>query len=254
MDILRVVVKKRSEDTTAFKDADLMKNFSTRVAKLRGDGPMSSSDEPEVALEVVSINIREIEVPPNYVRKSTGDIDNLVASIRVYGIQQPLKVVKIKAAAPGSKKYRLVFGRRRLKAAEVAGLDAVPCIVELVTREDRLQMLSLVENLHRSAINPIEEGAAYQQMAGQKASALEEIAQNLGMMKGLVEETMELMSLPTAVHKDILSKPQIFPFEMLRVLLIAFRQSKVHGKKLLAAIASEEVTSPAQAKSYLGSL
>lgn len=249
MDLLRIVVKKRTEDNTLGKDADSAGRFTSRVAKLHGEGPMSSADEPEVTLEVVSINIKDIEIPPNYTRKAPGDVTSLVESIKVYGIQQPLKVVKIK----GSRKYRLVFGRRRLKAAELAGLDAVPCIVELVTREDRLQMLSLVENVQRVPLNPLEEGEAYQQMISQN-TPVDELAKNMGIPLRQIQEILEFFTLPQPVRKDIMAAPDRFTFAMLKVLVHAFRMSKVHGKKLFAAIASGEVSSAADAETYVNRL
>lgn len=250
MDILRMVVKKRSEDKQQTDDKDSLGRFATRVAKLRGDGPMATSEEPEVALEVVSINIKEIEIPANYPRKFLGDLDPLIASIRVFGIQQPLKVVKLK----GSKKYRLVFGRRRLKAAEAAGMDAVPCIVELSTKEDRLQVLSLLENRHRSGLNPIEEGAVFQQLLAQNTTKVEELSKQLGLVQEEIHELVDLLNLPSTSHKDIINRPEIFTFAMLKVLLSAFRASKPNGKKLMNAIAADEVASPAQAKSFISKL
>lgn len=249
MDLLRIVVKKRSEDKGGAKDNDMASRFTTRVAKLHGEGPMSSSDEPEVALEVVSINIKDIEIPANYIRKAIGDLTPLIESIKIYGIQQPLKVVKIK----GSKKYRLVFGKRRLKAAETAGLDAVPCIVELVTREDRLQMLSLAENLQRHTLSPIEECEAYQQLLSQ-GTTVEELAKSLGLSVTNIKETLDFLNLPANVRKDISEKPERFSAAMLKVLGDAFRLSKIHGKKLFAVIESGEVKTSIEAEAFVSKL
>lgn len=249
MDILRIVVNKRSEDKVQKKDSDKLGRFASRVSKLRGEGPEATSREPEVALEVVSINIQDIEVPPNYARKSLGDVTPLVSSIKIFGIQQPLKVVKLK----GSKKFRLVFGRRRLKAAELAGLDAVPCIVELVTIENRLHMLSLAENLHRIVLSPIELGDTYQQLLNQNIE-LAELEKNLGISGEVIKEAVTLLSLPAAVRKDTMNNPERFSFAMLQILLNAFQRSKIHGKKLFNAIVAGEVTSSAEAKTFIDNL
>lgn len=252
MSILKMIVNKRTEDQTDKKDSTSLNRFSERVAKLRGEGlnvGADGPDEPEVALEVVSINIRDIEVPPNYIRKSISNLDFLVASIKVYGIQQPLKVVRLK----GSKKYRLVFGRRRLKAAETAGLDAVPCIVELIAREDRLQMLSLSENMHRQDINPIEIGDGYQQLLSQNAQ-IEDLSQNLGVPAKQVQENINILSLPIGVRKEITTSPEKFPLDILTVLVKAYQQSKVHGKRLSAAVTSGEVRSAQEAENYISQM
>lgn len=248
MDILRMVVTKRSEDQTKKKDAESLDRFSSRVAKLRGEGPMATSCEPEVTLEVVSINISDIEIPQNYLRKSLGDIDCLAASIKVYGIQQPLKVVKIK----GTKKFRLVFGWRRLKAAEKLGMDAVPCIVELVTREDRMQILSLMENMHRSSLNPFEVADCYHVLS--QATPVEELAKSLGINMELFQQTVELLKLPANLRKEIMRDAERFSVPMLKMLVDLNEQSKVNGKKLLQAMLSGEVNTASEAKAYIARL
>lgn len=249
MDLLRIVVKKRSEDQGITKDSESAGRFTTRVAKLRGEGPMATSEEPEVALEVISVNIKDIEIPPNYVRKAVGDVMPLVESIKIYGIQQPLKVVKVK----GAKRYRLVFGRRRLKAAELAGLNAVPCIVELATREDRLQMLSLAENLHRHELNPLEEGDSYQQMLG-KSTSLDELAKSLCVPVDAIRQAIEFLTLPPPIQKEIMNCPERFTSGILKVLLQTFNASKINGKKLLTAVIGGEVKNPTDALLFVSKL
>jgi ParB/RepB/Spo0J family partition protein len=245
-----MVVKKRTEDQgTNVKDSESAGRFTTRVAKLRGEGPMATSEEPEVALEVISVNIKDIEIPSNYVRKTVGDVTPLVESIKIYGIQQPLKIVKLK----GTKKYRLVFGRRRLRAAEIAGLHAVPCIVELATREDRLQMLSLAENMHRNDLTPLEEGDSYQQMLS-KNTSLEELSKSLYIPADAIRQAIEFLTLPTPVQKDIMNCPERFSSAVLKILLQTFNTSKVNGKKLLTAVVSGEVKNPTDALIFISKL
>jgi len=190
VDLLRRVVKKRSESSSAKNDVESLSRFSSRVAKLRGEGPMATSIEPEVTLEVVSINICDIEIPPTYLREAVGDVSPLVSSIKTYGIQQPLKVVKIR----GSKKFSLVFGRRRLEAAKIAGFDAVPCIVELVTKEDRLQMLALAENMHRMDVTPVEQARAFKDLQIRGKVTANEIAAPLGLSVNVIKEITSLAS------------------------------------------------------------
>lgn len=249
MDLLRMVVKKRSEDDAKQQDTQSLGRFATRVAKLKGEGPMATSEEPEVALEVISINLTDIEVPPSYLRKSVGNVVNLIESIKVFGIQQPLKVVKIR----GSKKYRLVFGYRRMKAAEKIGLDAVPCIVELVAQENRLMMLSLAENVCRCDFSPLEEGGGYRQLVKQSYE-MDELCKQLAKPAGEVKTTMDFLTLPESVRKEILNDPQKFSWGILNTLLIAFRNSKVHGKKLFQAIAAGKVRTDAEAEAFMREL
>ncbi len=250
MDLLQRVIKKRSEDQAKTRDVELLSSFANRVKKLKGEGPLPLSDEPEVTLEVVSINIRDIEVPPNYIRKSIGDISSLAKSIQVYGMQQPIKVVKIR----GTKKYRLVFGRRRIKAAQEIGLEAVPCIVELVSQADRLMMLALTENISRSRLSPVEEGGGYKELTKNSESAIVELAKNLGRSLEYIKHTIDFLNFPDNVRKEVILQSDKFSWEILRLLMMAFRTSKVHGKKLFLAISSGQVKTAAEAEYFLKSL
>ncbi len=249
MDLLRIVVKKRAEvaaGTEGAEDRESLSRFSSRVSKLRGEGPMSSSAEPEVTLEVVSINIQDIEVPSNYARQVTGDVSSLAASIKTYGIQQPIKVVKIK----GSKKYRLVFGRRRLEAAQVAGFEAVPCIVELVTREDRMQILALAENMHRSPLSPLEQGQTFEELK-KGGVTLHDIASNLEISMEKIKELVELLELPEAVRKEVAKNPEQFSIAILKLLRSTYQKSQELGKTLFNAVLAGNVTNPKEAQTFL---
>ncbi len=245
---MRIVVKKRSENSVASaQDRDSMSKFSSRVAKLHGEGPMATSIEPEVTLEVVSINISDIEVPANYSRENVGDLAPLVASIKNYGVQQPIKVVKIR----GSKKFRLVFGRRRLKASQMAGFDAVPCIVELVTKEDRLQMLSLVENLHRSELNPLEKANTFKHMQKKQGITLKDLSEILCIPIDMIKDLTNLLDLPEAVRNGVIEHAHQFTLEILKILGKAFQTSPANGQRLFQAILSGDINTSREAEGFL---
>lgn len=243
-----MVVKKRSEDQTRVKDSETLTKFASRVAKLKGEGPLASTIEPEVTLEVVSINISDIEIPEYYPRKSLGDMKSLVSSIKLYGIQQPVKVVKIK----GANKYRLVFGYRRITAAKEAGFDVVPCIVELVTLENRLIMLSMVENLARLGLSPVEEGLSYNYIGKNKIN--EEICSNIGRTSGYIDEALSLLSLPDNVQQEVMAEADLYTWGILMVLVNTYKNSSAHGKKLFQAIATGKINSAAEAENFVQNL
>ncbi|WP_372364496.1 ParB/RepB/Spo0J family partition protein [Candidatus Uabimicrobium sp. HlEnr_7] len=247
MDLLRMVVKKRSEDNTRVKDSDSLGRFATRVAKLKGEGPLASSAEPEVTLEVIGINTIDIEIPKNYMRKSVGDLSPLVSSIKIYGIQQPLKVIKLR----GTNKYQLVYGLRRLEAAKKAGHDSVPCIVELVTIENRLLSLSMVENFARLALNPIEEALAYQGL-GDKVT--DELCRNIGKTSGYIQEAISLLSLPESVQEEVMAEPDLYTWGILMVLIKTYNTSGGHGRKLFQAIATGKVNTAKEAEIFVQSI
>lgn len=247
MDLLRMVVKKRSEDNSRVKDSDSLNRFATRVAKLKGEGPLASSAEPEVTLEVISINTTDIEVPKNYIRKSVGNISALVSSIKLYGIQQPIKVIKVR----GTNKYRLVYGLRRLEAAKQAGHDSVPCIVELVTIENRLLTLSMVENFSRLGLNPIEQATAFKGL-GDKVT--DELCRNIGKTSGYVQEAISLLNLPESVQEEVMAEPDLYTWGILMVLIKTYNTSSTHGRKLFQAIATGKVNTSKEAEIFVQSL
>src|ERR1700727_2945967 len=85
----------------------------------------------------------------------------LVHSIREFGLMQPIVVRALDA--PSGARYQLVMGERRWRAAQTAGLTAIPAIVR-ETADDNLLRDALLENIHRAQLNPLEEAAAYQQL------------------------------------------------------------------------------------------
>lgn len=243
-----MVVKKRSEDNTRVKDSDSLTRFASRVSKLKGEGPLVSSAEPEVTLEVVSINICDIDVPDNYLRKSVGNLSPLASSIRQYGIQQPIKVVKVK----GANRYRLVFGLRRIKAAKKAGFDVVPCIVELVTIETRLTALAMVENMARLNVNAVEEGICYKNIS--KSKITEDFCAAIGRTTGYMSQAVNLLNLPVGVQEEVMAEPDLYTWGILMILTKAYKLSSLHGKKLFQAIATGKVNTSREAEIFVQNL
>jgi ParB family chromosome partitioning protein len=122
----------------------------------------------------------------------------LVGSVREIGILQPV-VVRPNPAGPG---YELIMGERRLRAAKEAGLDAIPAIVRTTDDADMLRD-ALVENLHRSQLNPLEEAAAYQQLLDDFGITHEQLADRLSRSRPQISNTLRLLKLPPAVQKRV---------------------------------------------------
>ncbi|MCW1959346.1 MAG: ParB/RepB/Spo0J family partition protein, partial [Mycobacterium sp.] len=106
----------------------------------------------------------DIEPNPRQPRQVFDDeaLAELVHSIREFGLMQPIVVREMDASASG-RRYQLVMGERRWRAAQQAGLTAVPAIVRETAEGDLLRD-ALLENIHRAQLNPLEEAAAYQQL------------------------------------------------------------------------------------------
>lgn len=124
-------------------------------------------------------------------------IKELADSIKEQGIIQPLIVTQISTG-----RYELIVGERRLRAAKLAGLPEVPIIIKNVDTEEMLE-LSIIENVQREDLNPIEEANAIQELTDQFNYTQDEIAARLGKSRTAVANTLRLLNLPKVIQDDI---------------------------------------------------
>jgi ParB family chromosome partitioning protein len=126
------------------------------------------------------------------------DLAELVHSIREIGILQPIVVRTI----PGSENYELIMGERRLRASKEVGLEQIPVIIRDTADEDMLRD-ALLENLHRSQLNPLEEASAYQQLMADFGITQEQLAERIGRSRPQISNTIRLLRLPPLVQKRV---------------------------------------------------
>lgn len=124
------------------------------------------------------------------------DLAELVHSIAEFGVLQPI-VVRPHPDQPG--KYELVMGERRLRATKAAGLTTIPAVIK-DTANDAMLRDALLENLHRSQLNPLEEASAYQQLLADFGITQEELATRIGRSRPQISNTLRLLKLPEAVQ------------------------------------------------------
>lgn len=140
------------------------------------------------------------DIVPNAVQPRSvfdpDDLAELVHSVREFGVLQPI-VVRPHPDLPG--KYELVMGERRLRATKAAGLDSIPAVVKDTANEDMLRD-ALLENLHRSQLNPLEEASAYQQLLADFGITQEELATRIGRSRPQISNTLRLLKLPEPVQ------------------------------------------------------
>jgi ParB family chromosome partitioning protein len=130
---------------------------------------------------------------------------DLAASIREFGIIQPLVVTKIEKEVPTGTEveYELIAGERRLMAAKLAGLERVPAIVRVVdVMRERLE-LAVIENLQRENLSPIEMARAFTRLQEDFRMTQREIATRLGKSREVVANTMRLLDLPAYIQEAI---------------------------------------------------
>jgi ParB family chromosome partitioning protein len=121
----------------------------------------------------------------------------LVHSVKEIGLLQPIVV---RRTAPDS--YELVMGERRWRATQKAGLDTIPAIVR-DTSDDVMLRDALLENLHRSQLNPLEEAAAYQQMLDDFGCTQDVLASRIGRSRPQISNTLRLLKLPASVQRRV---------------------------------------------------
>jgi ParB family chromosome partitioning protein len=124
-------------------------------------------------------------------------LTELALSIKEVGLLQPPVVRSI-----GNGKYQLIMGERRFRAAKLAGLKSIPVIIRQ-TSDDQLLREALIENIHRSQLNPLEEGAAYQQLLNDFSYTHDELATKLSKSRPAITNTMRLLNLPPTVQRKV---------------------------------------------------
>jgi len=145
------------------------------------------------------IDLNNISANPKQPRTvfDEDQLTELALSIKEVGLLQPPVVRSI-----GNGKYQLIMGERRFRAAKLAGLKSIPVIVRQTT-DDQLLREALIENIHRSQLNPLEEGAAYQQLLNDFSYTHDELAAKLSKSRPAITNTMRLLNLPPTVQRKV---------------------------------------------------
>jgi ParB family transcriptional regulator, chromosome partitioning protein len=130
---------------------------------------------------------------------SDSELDELTASIRERGIVQPIAVRPARGYADS---FEIIAGERRWRAAQRAGLHQVPIVVLEVNDGEALQ-LAIIENVQRTDLNPLEEGAGYQTLASEFRHSQEDIAKIVGKSRSHIANTLRLLKLPEPIKAYI---------------------------------------------------
>ena len=177
-------------------------------ARTQAARPVTTSDteaEPELlevqGLRLIQVSPALVEPNPRQPRAhfDPDDLAELVHSVREFGVLQPV-VVRPLDAAKGT--YELIMGERRLRASREAGLETIPAVVR-DTADEFLLRDALLENLHRSQLNPLEEASAYQQLLSDFGITQEELATRIGRSRPQISNTIRLLKLPVPVQQRV---------------------------------------------------
>jgi len=152
---------------------------------------------------IIELDIDSIESNKEQPRKTfeKESLEELVNSIRLYGVLQPIVVRK------KDNKYEIIAGERRWRAAKEANLEKVPCIIKEADDTQALK-LALIENIQRENLNPIEEAYAYKTLIDEYNLTQEEVAQALGKSRSYIANTLRLLNLDEEII-DYISQGKI---------------------------------------------
>lgn len=171
---------------------------------VKESAPVVNTEEPADLVAVPGARLIRVDphdIVPNPRQPRThfneDDLAELVHSVREFGVLQP---VVVRENAEG--KYELIMGERRTRAAREAGLDSIPAILRETADEDLLRD-ALLENLHRSQLNPLEEASAYQQLLEDFGITQEALATRIGRSRPQVSNTIRLLRLPVPVQQRV---------------------------------------------------
>lgn len=149
---------------------------------------------------IVNIPIDEIAPNPYQPRKefNGSSLSDLAASIREYGVLQPINVRKI-----GERGYELVSGERRLRATKIAGESHIPAVIIEVVEQDSA-VIALIENLQREDLNFLEEAEGYYNLISDHGMTQEELARKVGKKQSTIANKLRLLKLNDSIKKTIL--------------------------------------------------
>ena len=169
-------------------------------ALLNSSSDTDSSKDTKDIINSFDISLNKIQVNPNQPRTNfdTSEIDNLVISIKELGIIQPITVREITNG-----KYEIISGERRFRASTKAGLNSIPCYVRGVESETDLLKMSLVENVQRVDLDPIEIGLTYERLINEFKLDLDSISRLIGKDRSTVSNYIRLLKLDPIIQSGI---------------------------------------------------
>lgn len=176
------------------------------VSRETSNGPNASTDAGQLEVvpgaEFAEIPVADIHPNRKQPRQvfDEDELAELAFSVKELGVLQPV-VVRPSREGEGAK-YELVMGERRWRAVQKAGLDSVPAIIR-ETADDDLLRDALLENLHRSQLNPLEEAAAYQQLLEEFGATQDELSRRIGRSRPQISNTLRLLRLPPLVQRRV---------------------------------------------------
>jgi ParB family chromosome partitioning protein len=164
----------------------------------RGLDALISREALSRSQSVIQVGVNDLALNPYQPRTQMAQegLEELAQSIRKHGIIQPLMV------RPVADGYQLVAGERRLRAARLAGLESVPCVVRETSDEEAV-VFALVENLQREDVNAIDAAQGYRRLLTEFHMTQSELAEQIGRSRAAIANTLRLLDLPADIQASI---------------------------------------------------
>lgn len=156
-----------------------------------------SSDDSTRSVGVRLVPLDRIESNPQQPRLAFNQetLEELAASIREHGVLQPILLRPL-----GPNRYQLIAGERRWRASKIAGIETIPALIENIDDDTALE-ISIIENLQREDISPLDEAAMYDRMIHEHGYSIRKLADKLGKDKGYLENRLRLADAPDEVRE-----------------------------------------------------
>ena len=170
------------------------------------DALLGDTDNSSLSIEKIKninsfqLSLNKIHVNPNQPRTNfdSKEIDNLVVSIKELGIIQPITVRKI-----NEDKYEIISGERRYRASKLANLESIPCYIKAVENDTDLLKMSLVENVQRVDLDPIEIALTYERLINEYNLDIESISRLVGKDRSTISNYVRLLKLDPIIQSGI---------------------------------------------------
>ncbi|MBC8161560.1 MAG: ParB/RepB/Spo0J family partition protein [Roseiflexaceae bacterium] len=166
-------------------------------------GNLATPQLAERRVSAQNIPLARISPNPFQARREFAGLEELADAIRAQGFISRLRV-RPAPGAPGS--FELVYGERRLRAAGLAGLAAVPCDIAEHSDEEMIE-IGLAENIQRRDLDPLEEAQAFRSFIDQRGYSIRGLAERIGKAKGYIENRLALLRIPADVQQLVAQRP-----------------------------------------------
>jgi len=195
-------IKEEKEEEQIFYEAKKEEATETKKAE-----PIIDEDLGPIREAVYLIEVEKIKPNPYQPRKHFDDdsLKELADSIREYGILQPLIVSRVEKETPYGQtvEYQLIAGERRLRAAQLLGLERVPVIIRPSFEERQKLEAAIIENIQRTDLNPLETARGFAKLAEEFGLSQREIAERVGKSRAYVANVLRLLELPSEAQRAL---------------------------------------------------